>query len=62
MLAYKLNRARLRPFNPILLDETDLGAHRQAIKCAVKDAVAMEIDLPPVGSFDKAIVLAGDEF
>ena len=43
-------------------DETHFIADRELVEPAIRDAVAVEIDLVAVGAQDEAAVLLGDEF
>jgi len=55
--------ARLRAFSAlgILRDEPHLVANRKRVKCAVGNAMAMEIDVVPVRTEDEAAILVWQE-
>ena len=59
------NRAGLRPFVAVRLDEFDLGADAEVVEVAVEHGVPVEVDLTTVGRFEKAVALfrehTGDE-
>ncbi len=50
------------PFSPISTTKRTSAPTLQAIERIVKNAVAMEIDLPAVGCLDKPAILVGEEF
>src|SRR6516164_3881320 len=63
MPAERNHRARLRAFGAlsVLYDKTDFIADLKLVEPAVRDAVAVEVDLVAVGAQDKAAILLGEE-
>jgi hypothetical protein len=63
MLAERDHGARLRAFGTfgMLRDKTHFIADRELVEPAIRDAVAVEIDLVAVGALDKAAILLGEE-
>jgi len=53
--AHDADRARLRPFVSLFLDEPDFGPQFQAVERVVENAVAMEIDCPPIGRLEESV-------
>ena len=63
MLTYRDDRTRLRPFGALrmLCYKTDLIANGQLVEPAIRDAVAVEIDLAAIGAQNKAAIPIGEE-
>src|SRR6478752_10573875 len=59
MLPDRPDGAGLRPFVALLDAEADRGACLEACEAAIKHAVAMEVDVPPVGRRNDAAVALG---
>lgn len=56
------HRARLRTFLADFIDEAHGRTDLEPVECPVKNAVAMEVDLAPIGRFDEAIALVAPQF
>jgi len=54
--------ARLRPFFALLLREGDPLADFEAVEARLSDAVAMEIDFPPIGALQETIAILRHQF
>src|SRR6516162_11637123 len=63
MLAKRDHGARLRAFRALgtLSDETYLIAESELVEPAIRDAVAVEIDLVAIGAQDEATILLGEK-
>ena len=63
MLAERDHGARLRAFGALRLlrDKTHLVADGELVETAIRDAVAVEIDLAAVRGRDEAAILLGEQ-
>ena len=63
MLAERDHGARLRAFDALgtLRDKTHFIAYRERVEPAIRNAVAVEIDLVAVDAQDEAAILLGEE-
>jgi len=63
MFAERNHGARLRAFGTlgVLRDKTHFIAHRELVEAAIRDTVAVEVNLVAVGALDEAAILLGNE-
>jgi len=62
VFADEADRARLRAFVALFLDEDHFRADDQAVEGPVENGVAMKIDFAAVRRFDESTILASEEF